>query len=243
MNEHPSIDKWLSDMKLSWIKDNYQSLLEEAVRKKTPHLEYLNELIRGEYEAKQSRGLIRRIKAAKFPVQKTLDNFNWQWPQKIDRALIEHLAQLHFVKTHNNVVFIGSVGVGKSHLATALGMQACKKGLKVLFCNTIEAVNDLIAAQKNGNLKEELKKYITPSLLILDELGYLPIDKMGANLLFQIISQRYERGSIIITTNKAFKDWTDIFNNDAATTSAVLDRIIHHCDSVPIESSSYRMKK
>ena len=124
-----------------------------------------------------------------------------------------------------------------------LGMQACQKGNSVLFCNTIEAVNDLIRAQKNGVFKEELKKYLTPSVLILDELGYLPIDKMGANLLFQIISHRYERGSIIITTNKAFKDWTQVFNNDAATTSAVLDRVMHHCDAVFIEGSSYRMKK
>jgi DNA replication protein DnaC len=140
------------------------------------------------------------------------------------------------------VVFLGGVGLGKTHLATALGYQACLKGHTLLFTTAIDAVNNLLAAQTTGRLKQELKKYHQPSVLILDELGYLPIDKSGADLLFQIISQRYEQGSVIITTNRAFKDWPKIFNNDATLTSALLDRLLHHTETVIIEGKSYRMK-
>jgi DNA replication protein DnaC len=134
------------------------------------------------------------------------------------------------------------VGLGESHLVSALGYQACLTGHKVLFTSAIDVINSLIAAQQAGRLKQELKVYLKPSLLILDELGYLPIDKIGADLLFQIISQRYEQGSIIITTNKVFKDWASIFNNDSILTSALLDRLLHHTEPVVIEGKSYRMK-
>ena len=121
--------------------------------------------------------------------------------------------------------------------------QACLKNNTVLFTSAIDAVNNLIAAQHTGQLKQELKKYLKPSLLIMDELGYLPIDKNGADLLFQIISERYERGSIIITTNRVFKEWVEIFNNDSTLTSALLDRLLHHTEAVIIEGDSYRMRK
>ncbi len=121
--------------------------------------------------------------------------------------------------------------------------MACLKNNTVLFTSAIDAVNNLIAAQHAGQLKQELKKYHKPSLLIMDELGYLPIDKSGADLLFQIISERYERGSIVITTNRVFKDWAEIFNNDSTLTSALLDRLLHHTEAVVIEGDSYRMRK
>jgi len=140
------------------------------------------------------------------------------------------------------VVFIGGVGLGKTHLASALGYQACLKGHTVLLASAIDTINHLISAQHTERLEQELKKYLKPELLILDELGYLPIDKNGADLLFQIISQRYERGSMIITTNRVFKDWPEIFNNDSTLTSALLDRLLHHTEAVVIEGKSYRMK-
>jgi len=127
-------------------------------------------------------------------------------------------------------------------LSTALGHHACLKGKQVLFTNAVDAINTLIVAQKSGRLKLELRKYLKPELLILDELGYLPIDKTGADLLFQIISGRYETGSTVITTNRAFKDWPEIFNNDSTLTSALLDRLLHHAQTVVIEGKSYRMK-
>jgi DNA replication protein DnaC len=138
---------------------------------------------------------------------------------------------------------LGGGGLGKTHLATAIGYQACLKGYTVLFTTAVDVINTLAAAQAAGILKKALKKYTKPALLILDELGYLPIDKHGADLLFQIISYRYEKGAVIITSNRAYKDWPEIFNNDATLTSAILDRLLHHADTLVIEGKSYRMKE
>src|SRR5438132_193962 len=183
-----------------------------------------------------------RVKTARFPVLKTLEQFHWDWPRKINRLQIQNLFRLEFLAQPANVIFLGTVGLGKTHLATALGYAACLEGHSVLFANAIDVINQLTAAQRKGNLKNELTKYLRPRLLILDEVGYLPIDQHGADLLFQVISQRYERGSIVLTTNKPFKQWATIFSNDSTITSAVLDRLLHHAETVVIEGSSYRMK-
>jgi len=149
---------------------------------------------------------------------------------------------MQFVKDKANIIFLGGVGLGKTHLASALGYAACLKGHSVFFTSAVDVINTLSAAQASGLLKRELKKYIKPSVLILDELGYLPIDKVGADLLFQVISLRYEQGTMIITSNRAFKDWPEIFNNDSTLTSAILDRLLHHAETVLIQGKSYRMK-
>lgn len=242
-NHHKNIRQYLAALKLPWMREHYEGLYAEALKKKTGGLEYLDELLRGEAEARQERTIERRIKAARFPVVKTLETFNWQWPETINRPQVEHLATLRFIENKGNGVLLGPVGVGKTHLATAIAHKACRAGYKVLYVNAIEAINDLITAQKQGRLKEALRKYTLPQLLVLDEIGYLPIDKTGADLLFQIISVRYERGSMLLTTNKAFKEWPGIFNNDSTLTSAVLDRLLHHCETVIIKGSSYRMRK
>ena len=155
---------------------------------------------------------------------------------------MQNLLRLKFLEDHANVIFLGGVGVGKTHLATALGYAACLEGRSVLFATAIDVINGLLAAQAVCRLKGELKKYLTPHLLVLDEIGYLPIDKAGADLLFQVVGRRYERGSLILTTNKAFKQWPAVFNNDNGLTSALLDRLLHHAETVVIEGSSYRMK-
>ena len=141
-----------------------------------------------------------------------------------------------------HAILVGGVGLGKSHLAIALGYAACEAGFHVRFTTAIDIINTLSAADRAGRLVPEMKKYTRPDLLVCDELGYLPIDKRGADLLFQIISQRYERGAIVLTTNKAFKHWPSIFNNDSTLTSALLDRLLHHAETVVIEGKSYRMK-
>ena len=233
----------LSVLKLPYTRDNYEAVAQIAARKQWTHVHYLSELIKQESGLRRDRIIGRRIRMARFPVVKTLDQFNWSWPKKINETQIRNLFRLTFIEDKSNVVFIGGVGLGKTHLASALGYQACLKGHSVLFASAIDTINNLIAAQNGGALKSELKKYLRPSLLILDELGYLPIDKTGADLLFQIISQRYERGSIIITTNRVFKDWPEIFNNDSTLTSALLDRLLHHTEAVVIEGKSYRMKE
>lgn len=141
-----------------------------------------------------------------------------------------------------NVIFIGSVGLGKSHLASALAHTACLQGHSALFTSATNIINSLAAAQATGGIKREMQKYLKPTLLVIDELGYLPIDKFGADCLFQVISARYERSSTIITSNRAFKHWAEIFNNDSTITSALLDRLLHHAETVLIEGRSYRMK-
>lgn len=237
------LKKHLIYLKLPYIRDNYESVGKTAARKQWTYVHYLAELIKQESNLRADRIIQRRIRMARFPVIKTLDQFNWSWPKKINQAQVRNLFRLEFIEDKSNVVFIGGVGLGKTHLASALGYQACLKGHTVLFSSAIDAINNLIVAQHAGTLKQELKKYLRPSLLILDELGYLPIDKTGADLLFQIISARYERGSIVITTNRVFKDWSQIFNNDSTLTSALLDRLLHHTEAVVIEGKSYRMKE
>lgn len=242
-DQHDDIHARLAELKLPWMRGHYEGLHREALAKKAGPLEYLDQLLRGEVEARRERTVERRVKAARFPVVKTLDTFDWTWPEAIDRPQVEHLASLRFVRHKHNGVLLGPVGVGKTHLATAIAHKACRAGHQVLYTGAVEAINDLIAAQKQGRLKEALRRYARPHLLVLDEIGYLPIDKAGADLLFQIISARYERGSLLLTTNKAYKDWPAIFAGDSGLTSAVLDRLLHHCETVLIKGPSYRMRK
>lgn len=238
----PLLHEHLSSLKLADVAAQCEALATEAAAKRWSHVEYLTRLLEGECRARQQRAIERRVRDARFPVLKTLDQFRWDWPKKINEAQIKNLLRLTFVEKKTNVILMGGVGLGKSHVATALGYAACQRGHSVLFSTAVDALNNLVAAQAAQRLKAELKRYLAPAVLILDELGYLPLDKTGADLLFQIISQRYERGSLIITTNKAYKNWPEIFNHDAGITSAILDRVLHHAETVIIEGKSYRMK-
>jgi len=243
MKPNPSLlSQHLDYLKLPFVQKYHLELASQAAQQNWDHLEYLRRLIEGEYSERRQRVIERRVKAARFPVLKTLEQFRWDWPKKINRLQVQHLFRLEFVAQKANAVFLGNVGLGKTHLATALGYAACQEGYTVRFANAISVINDLSAAQKRGLLKRQLKKYLLPELLILDELGYLPIDQHGADLLFQVISQRYEQGSIVLTTNKPFKQWASIFNNDSTIASAVVDRLMHHAEAVVIEGQSYRMK-
>jgi DNA replication protein DnaC len=160
----------------------------------------------------------------------------------MNRLQVQNHFRLGFIKEKANLIFLGGVGLGKTHLATALGYAACLEGYSVLFAGAIDVINTLTAAKSAGRLKQELKKYTKPALLILDELGYLPIDKTGADLLFQVISLHYEQGAIVITSNRASKEWPKIFNNDSTLTAAILDRLLHHAETIIIEGKSFRMK-
>lgn len=232
----------LQRLHLNYIHDHCQELASKAAEQQRSHLDYLALLIEGEAAMREQRSIARRIRNARFPVLKTLDDFQWSWPKKINRPQIQNLFRLAFIATQTNVVLIGNVGLGKSHLAIALGHTACLNGHSVLFTTAVDIINTLAAAQSAGRLKREFHRYLKPTLLIIDELGYLPIDKHGADLLFQIISQRYERAPMVITTNRVYKHWSQIFNNDSTLTSAILDRVLHHADTVIIEGKSFRMK-
>ncbi len=236
------LEETLHTLCLPFMAEHHNQLAAKAARDSLSHVDYLSRLTEGELNQRRDKACIRRIKNARFPVVKTLDQFSWSWPKKINRMAVQNLFRLQFMADHSNVIMIGTVGLGKTHLATALGYTACLAGKSVLFATAVDTINTLAAAQAASRLKAELKKYLAPSLLILDELGYLPIDKHGADLLFQVISQRYERGSTVITSNRAFKQWPEIFNNDSTLTSAILDRLLHHAETVVIEGPSYRMK-
>ena len=232
----------LDYLKLPYIREHYPEATQQAAEKGADHLHCLMKLIEAEAQLRHDRSVERRLRLARFPVRKTLDQFDWTWPKKINRLQVQNLFRLQFIEQSSNVIFVGTVGLGKTHLATALGVTACQQSYSVLFTSAIDVVNTLTASHAAGRLKADLGKFLRPSVLLLDELGYLPIDKRGADLLFQIISQRYERGSTIITTNRVFKKWPEIFNNDSTLTSAVLDRLLHHAETITLEGRSFRMK-
>lgn len=244
MNKKPQqLADQLGYLKLRFMEKNYGELAATAAKKGWSHKEYFDQLIRGETDLRWDNSIQRRIRMARFPVIKTLEQFQWNWPKNINQQQVKHLFQLDFIPDRANAILLGGVGLGKTHLATAIGYEACLRGHSVLFATAVDVINTLSAAQTTGQLKICLKKYLKPALLILDELGYLPIDKRGADLLFQVISKRYEKGAVLITSNRAYKDWPAIFNNDTTLTSAMLDRLLHHADTVVIEGKSYRMKE
>jgi len=238
----PGLPAHLEFLGLPFMRDNFEMLANQAAEAGWPHVDYLAALADGEAGSRRQRSVKRRIKLARFPVVKTLEQFRWSWPSSINRAAVQNLFRLKFIDDKTNVIMLGGVGLGKTHLASALGYAACLEGRSVLFTTAVDAINTLSAAQAANRLKSELKRYLAPSLICLDELGFLPIDKHGADLLFQIISLRYEQGSMVITSNRAYKDWPGIFNNDSTLTSAILDRLLHHAETIVIEGKSYRMK-
>ena len=229
-------------LKLRFIRDHYSQTIQQAAQNQWPPEEIIARLLEGEIHQKADRALQNRIKNARFPFVKTLDDFDWSWPKKINRAQIQHVFHLDWLPKCGNIFFIGGVGLGKSHLAAAMGYHACQQGYSTKWVTAADMINTLSAAQRTGRLKSEIKTFLKPQLLIIDELGYMPIDKNGADLVFQIISGRYESGAVCITSNKIFKNWASIFNNDANITSAILDRLIHHGEPVLIEGKSYRLK-
>jgi len=233
----------LQRLQLHWILQHYPDLAEQAARESWTHGRFLEELAAGEAARRDEALVRRRVKAARLPGIKTLDGFDWSWPKKINRAQIQQLFHLDFLPQHGNAVLLGAVGVGKTHLAIALAHTACLQGHTALFASAVDIVNTLAAAQATGGIKRELARLLKPTLLVVDELGYLPIDKFGADALFQVIGQRYERGSTVITTNRAFKQWPEVFNNDSTLASALLDRLLHHAETVVIEGPSYRMRQ
>jgi DNA replication protein DnaC len=239
---HELLGQNLNELKLTQIAETYREVLDEAARKNSSTLEVLSVLIASEMTARRQRALQRRIRQAKLPKPKTLAEYNFEFPKRIPKQKVLRLFDCQFVEQRQCAVLVGPTGIGKTHILTALAYTACEKGLSVRFTRVIDMINMLTTAQVNGTLERALKHYVHPSLLLLDELGYLPIDKRGADLMFQVVAARYESGSIVITTNRPFRDWGKIFDVDNTLATAMIDRLMHHGEAIVIQGESYRTK-
>jgi DNA replication protein DnaC len=237
---HELLRQDLAELRLTQIAATYQELLDEAARKNTSMLEVLAALMASEVAHHRQRALVRRMLQAKLPPRKTLEDYKFDYPKRIPKQKILRLFDCEFVSQHRCAILMGTTGTGKSHLLIALGYAACEKGLSVRWTRAIDMLNALTTAQINGTLDKKLREYTRPELLLLDELGYLPIDKRGADLMFQVIAARYECGSIVITTNRQFREWGKIFDVDNTLATAMIDRLMHHGEAIVIEGKSYR---
>ena len=236
------LERDLADLKLLEIAKHYREVLDEAARKQSSMLEVLATLIGIEQVTRQQRALERRLQQARLPKQKTLADYDFGFPKRVPKAGILRLFDCDFISRHGCAVLIGSNGTGKTHLLTALGYTASERGFSVRYTRVVDMINHLTTAQINGLLGKALKAYVRPSLLLLDELGYLPIDKRGADLLFQVVAARYETGSIVLTTNRPFREWGALFDVDNTLATALIDRLMHHGEGLVIKGDSYRMK-
>ena len=236
-----SIEAYCKLLSLSSISQTYEALAIEASKTKIPYQEYLYKLLQQQIIDRVDRSINSKIKKAGFPYIAKLEEFDFTFQPKLDEKLLRELATLNFLDNAYNIAFIGPPGVGKTHLAIALGLEATKQRRRVLFITAEELTTQLIAAKQSNTLVDYLDKISRIDLLIIDEIGYLDIQKDSASLFFQLISKRYEKSSIIITSNKPFQEWGDIFGDDVVA-SAILDRLLHHSYPFLIQGKSYRMK-
>lgn len=221
------------------IMDNY---LEHAVKENTPALEVLDHLFAKEAESRRLKAINTNIQMAGLPYRKMLDDFNFEFQPSIDKAQIMDLATMRFVHNKENVVFLGPPGVGKTHLAVSLGIIAASNRFTTYYVNCHNLIDQLNKAHYENRLPEKLKQLSKYSVLIIDEIGYLPMDVQGANLFFQLITKRYEKNTTIFTSNKPFSQWNEVFS-DMTIAAAILDRVLHHCSVINIRGESYRLKE
>jgi DNA replication protein DnaC len=232
----------LKGLRLTHMVKELKGALRQARESGLDYAEFLLNLTEHELRIRSDNRLKRRIREAKFPLIKTMEGFDYESAPELDKRLIRQLCTGQYVKEHKNVIFIGRSGTGKTHLATALGMEACRHDIRARFVTACGLVNELIEARQDRDLQKILKRYSRYGLLILDELGYVPFSKEGAELLFQVLAERHERGSVIITSNLGFGDWTQVFG-DANLTAALLDRLTHKAHIIECTWESYRLKE
>jgi DNA replication protein DnaC len=232
----------LGRLKLFHIKERLSGLLEEASKKELVYTDFLEGLLSQEVAAKTDKNIQMRTALARLPYIKTLETFDFSFQPSIDARQIRELAAGRYIEAAENLILVGPPGVGKTHLAVALGMKAVQQGHRVLFMSATGLIGTLAKAHAENRLEEKLKLYCQPKLLIVDELGYIPVDRHGANLFFQLVCRRYEKGSMILTSNQRFGDWGEIFG-DPIIATALLDRLLHHSLTINIKGESYRLKE
>jgi DNA replication protein DnaC len=242
--QHERITGLAAELRLGAMADLYGAIAQDAAKRKdATYADFLEQVLRAERDARRARSATMLTRTAGFPAIKTLADFDFGFATGAPKAQIQELASLSFVERAENVVMLGPSGTGKTHLAIALGYLATQRGWKVRFTTAADLILMLETAQRQERLKEALHRSIAmPRLLIIDEIGYLPFGRDQANLFFQVIAKRYEKASIVLTSNLTFGSWDEAFAGDAVLTAAMLDRILHHATVVQISGESYRLK-
>jgi len=236
------LKSYLKRLRLPTVAAGYQKIAEESLAGKKDYADYLLALMEQEVVNREANALRNKISLARFPVIKGLDTFDFSAVKDLNQQTILQLANCDYLDRKENIILIGPAGVGKTHLATALGVAACKKGKRIRFCTTAGLINEMLEAKDSHALNKFQARLLKFDLVILDELGYVPFTAGGGELLFQFCSERYERGSLIITTNLEFGNWVEVFGNERMT-AALLDRLTHRCHILEIKGESYRFKE
>ena len=239
---HARVADTLARLRLRYVAERLDAVLSEAARTEPTYLDFLDGVLRQEVDAKQRTRVAMGLKIAHFPAVKTLDAFEFKFQPSIDQRLVRELATGRFVSLAENVLLFGPPGVGKTHLAIALGRAVVEAGHSVLFTSATALIAALAKAETDGELAARLLFYTKPKLLLIDELGYLPFERRSAHLFFQLVARRYERGSMLITTNPLVTHWGTVFGDDILAT-AILDRLLHHSHTLMIQGESYRLKQ
>lgn len=226
---------------LPHLADNIDTLLKRAEADTMGYLDFIDLALEEELAEREGRRFRTSLKLSGLPHHKTLDEFEFPFQPDLDTRKVRDLATLAFVERKANVALLGPPGVGKTHLAVALAIAACQAGFSIYFTTLDDLVRKLKDAERAGRFARQLQTFMRPAVLVVDEVGYLPLDRAEANMFFQLVSRRYERGAIILTSNKAFSEWGNVFSDDVLAT-AILDRLLHHCDVLSINGPSYRLK-
>jgi DNA replication protein DnaC len=228
-------------LKAPSLAASWQRLAERARTEGWTHEDYLAACLEREIASRQDHGGEIRVRAARFPARKTLEDFDYSFQRSLKRDQVAHLGTLDFIAEQSNIVFLGPPGTGKTHLATGIGIRACQAGHRVSFATAAEWVARLAESHAQGRLQAELTRLGRVPLLIIDEVGYIPFEADAANLFFQLVSSRYERASLIVTSNKPFGRWGEVFG-DPVVAAAMIDRLVHHADVISLKGDSYRLK-
>jgi len=236
------LNSLLDKMKMDHLGAQLDTVCEQAAKKDLGYREFLTQALETEWHGRHLKGVESRLKMARFPWIKSLEQFDFSFQPSIDRKVVRELAGLGFVERAENIILLGPPGVGKTHLAVALGVKAVEAGYKVLFLSLESLLTRLSRARQENRVERQLQQFVYPKVLIIDEMGYLPMNRDEAGLFFRLLTRRYEKASVILTSNKSFVDWGEIFNDQVLAT-AILDRLLHHCTTLNIKGESYRIKE